>query len=225
MIKLNKLAKPQILIDNETTWTAELMAKYAAGQKPTAAEATRYRHATVKATLVEETYGKCAYCESKLQHIHHGDVEHIFPKSLARGRTFEWENLTLACEICNQNKSNKDPNAEHILDPYVHQPSDYLIFLGSLVYPIGETPYGKSSEVILDLNRTKLLEMRREWLEKVMAIFEHIQNPNNPIEVRKAIFQNLLVNEGAAKGQYSAMVNSAINAMKPTLPAAIIDEV
>src|SRR5947209_8328121 len=127
MIRLNKGPKPQILTENEAAWTATV-----ANGEATPAEKARYRHPEIKEALVSETHGKCAYCESKLQHIHHGDIEHIYPKSLALEKTFEWENLTLACEICNQNKSNKDPFLEQILDPYSVEPSEHLFFAGPL---------------------------------------------------------------------------------------------
>jgi len=90
MIKLQKLAKPPILVANETTWIQTLVDKVALGQTPTDTEKTRYRHAQIKAALVQETHGKCAYCESKLLHIHHGDVEHIMPKSLDLSKIVEW---------------------------------------------------------------------------------------------------------------------------------------
>jgi uncharacterized protein (TIGR02646 family) len=99
MIRLTKLAKPQILQDNEARWTAIIVDKVALNEVPTQTEKTRYRHPQIKAALVQETRGKCAYCESKFLHVHHGDVEHIYPKSLAPEKTVVWENLTLACEI------------------------------------------------------------------------------------------------------------------------------
>lgn len=137
MIKLSKLDEPDVLFNNSATWTQVLLNKEAAGKKPTASEKSRYRHPEIKAVLVKETGGKCAYCESKLLHIHHGDVEHIYPKSLDVRKTFEWRNLTLACEKCNQNKSNKDPLLEQIIDPYEDDPEYHLVFVGALIFPRG----------------------------------------------------------------------------------------
>src|ERR1700677_4060556 len=102
MIKLSKLDEPPILAKNAIKWTKVLLDTVAAGKIPTETERPRYRHPQIKDTLVRETHGKCAYCESKLRHIHHGDVEHIMPKSLDLGKIVQWDNLTLACEKCNQ---------------------------------------------------------------------------------------------------------------------------
>lgn len=222
MISLQKLAKPQILERNEVAWQNTIVTKLAAGQMPTKAEKSRYRHADIKATLIQETHGKCAYCESKLLHIHHGDVEHIFPKSLAPERTVEWENLTLACEICNQNKSNSDPLLERIIDPYVTDPSNHILFGGALVFPRG-TVEGESTRTLLDLNRGELSERRKEHLEKVMSIVNTILRADIPIVTRRAVFQNLMSNEASRSGAYSAMVNTVVEQIRPILPAEILN--
>jgi HNH endonuclease len=156
-----------------------------------------------------------------VQHIHHGDVEHIFPKSLAPEKRFDWDNLTLACEICNQNKSDKDPLVEHIIDPYSIDPAVHLIFHGALVFPLG-TPEGKSTQVILDLNRVSLVERRKERLEKVMGIFDTILREDLPLITRKLIYEDLLSNEGGDHSAYSAMVKSVISAMEKKLPSSIL---
>lgn len=222
MIKLTKAPKPDILETNAANWTNVLITKLAKKTKPTETEKTRYRHSEIKNALVIETNGKCAYCESKLQHIHHGDVEHIYPKSLDPEKTFEWENLTFACEICNQNKSNKDPNLEYIIDPYNIDPSLHLSFLGTFVYPLTQN-LGKNTGVILDLNRSALCDMRKEKLDQVMGIFETILNKDIPLVVRKTIYDNLLSNEGSPSSAYSAMTTCAIETMNNKLPKDFFD--
>jgi hypothetical protein len=222
MIKLSKIAKPDVLTENGEAWTQKLLAKIASNLEPTPTEKTRYRHPDIKAALVAETHGKCAYCESKLQHIHHGDVEHIFPKSRAPEKTFEWCNLTFSCEICNQNKSDKDPHLEHIIDPYHIDPALHLQFLGSLVFSLG-SPLGKNTEVILDLNRVGLCEARKEHLVRVMGIFETIFREELPLVTRKSIYENLLAQEGSSSAAYSAMTVSALTTLRKKLPQEFFD--
>ena len=217
MIKLTKTAKPDVLKQNAAEWTRNVLAKLAAGQKLTSTDDARYRHIDVKAALVAETHGKCAYCESKLKHIHHGDVEHIAPKSLEPAKRYEWSNLTLACEICNQNKSNRDPNLEHILDPYAAEPSEHLTFIGSFIFPLG-TSHGKNTEILLDLNRAALLERRKSRLEQIMGIYETVLRPDLPLETRKIVYQSLLHNDAVADSEYCAMIRCVINGMREKLP-------
>jgi uncharacterized protein (TIGR02646 family) len=204
MINLTKCGKPQILVDKADAWTTALVAKLNRGENPTPAEKARYRHPDVKAALVSETNGKCAYCESPLQHIHHGDVEHIYPKSLDPKLTFEWQNLTLSCEVCNQNKSNLDPILAHIIDPYVVDPGDHFQFAGIIAFPLGSTK-GISTIKILDLNRGELVEQRKERLEKLLLIVDSALRPGVPPIVRAAIVADLEEQAMAEKSPYSAM--------------------
>ncbi|TXI03266.1 HNH endonuclease [Pseudomonas sp. B22(2017)] len=218
MIKLTKLPTPDVLVNNGAAWTATLLAKLAAGEKPTPHENSRFRHKDIKSTLEQETHGKCAYCESKLKHIHHGDVEHIYPKSLDPAKQFEWENLTLSCEVCNQNKSNLDPLVEMIIDPYVKNPKEHICFIGALAYPAG-TPDGISSIQILDLNRPELVIMRNETISRVMSIFDMLLRRDLPLVARKAILNDFKTKELSANAQYSAVINSIFDSMSIRLPA------
>lgn len=222
MIRLAKGAKPPVLEENEAEWTTTLVEKLNAGEIPTNTEKTRYRNPQIKAALVSETHGKCAYCESKLLHIHHGDVEHIYPKSLDPQKTFEWRNLTLACEVCNQNKSNKDPLLEHIIDPYLTEPSEHLIFSGPLIFPRG-TVAGTSTRTLLDLNRGELCERRKDHLEKIMGIIDTVARTELPLATRRAIFVDLRDREGHRSAPYTAMVQAVIGQLATFLPGDVIN--
>src|SRR5437660_11067609 len=105
MIKLSKTDEPAVLIERKADWTRTLVEKGARGEEPSDGEKNRYRHPDIKQALIAETHGKCAYCESKLLHITYGDVEHIVPKSAKIELSFQWKNLTLACDRCNTNKN------------------------------------------------------------------------------------------------------------------------
>ena len=216
MIKLEKGAVPKILEDKSEEWKQTLLEKLSLGTA-TPTEKARYRHPEIKAALVTETHGKCAYCESKLRHIHRGDVEHIAPKSLSPELTFEWTNLTLACEICNQNKSDKDPKHFQILDPYVVDPDLHLMFLGPFVVPTG-TPQGISTRLILDLDRPGLVERRKEKLEKIMSILGTASRGDLPLEIRKAILRDVQRHEAGESAEYSAMANTAVGEFIRHLP-------
>jgi uncharacterized protein (TIGR02646 family) len=220
MIGLVKLAEPDILRNHGGEWTRLLLEKIGKGERPTVTEASRYRHPDIKAVIIEETHGKCAYCESKLRHIHHGDVEHIYPKSLDEAKRFKWDNLTLACEICNQNKSNKDPKTEHIIDPYEVDPDQHLLFIGPLIFPKG-TPQGQSTAVLLDLNRAELVERRKEKLSQIMASYNIVFQCSLPDATKKAILDNIKVNDASSAAAYAAMVRELMRQMERQLPSKL----
>ena len=74
-----------------------------------------YGHKTVKEALKKVQHGKCCFCEARIDHISHGDVEHFRPKAGFKSKTsdsltkpgyfwlaYHFPNLFLACQICNQ---------------------------------------------------------------------------------------------------------------------------
>lgn len=131
MIKVKRTAAPQALQKQATRWLTELQAaldELAQIEKnPQATEQAKnrvkkaqqkYNHAEIKNALVEMFHGKCAYCESEVTAAAYGQIEHFYPKAIYPEKTFEWENLLLSCEICNngQHKGVKFPlDAEAIL--------------------------------------------------------------------------------------------------------------
>ncbi len=217
MIRLQKTVKPSILVSHAANWTKALTDKLARNEKPTKAEASRYRHEDIKLALIEETKGKCAYCESKLLNIEYGDIEYIYPKSLDPLKTFEWDNLTLACDICNGNKSNKDPYIESILDPYIANPDEYLIFIGHYLFSAGK-PAGISTITILELNRVALIERRKEHIDRIMLIYDVLLREDIPLITKQGIYKNLKEQDGGEAGPYSGMIRALIEGMRSKIP-------
>lgn len=68
----------------------------------------------------------CNYCE----HNEASDIEHIFPKSFFPSRTFQWENLLLACKKCNS-ELKKDRFA-------ILNDADELVYLKRGVQPAND---------------------------------------------------------------------------------------
>ncbi|MGV6840628.1 MAG: HNH endonuclease [Planktomarina sp.] len=205
MRKLTKGPKPQVLIDNEEQWKRDLMQAVLADDKDEITKKTkRYNHKQVKDALIKETHGKCAYCESYVRHVAHGDIEHIFPKSKDRAKTFEWDNLTFACQICNQKKSN----AEGIIDPYVDDLEEHLFFVSTFVRSIttkGAISIDKTSG--LDLNRADLLERRHTQISRYADADERIVQEQDPAR-RQLLMRNFEADLSAPKTEYSAILKA-----------------
>ncbi|MFC3243972.1 HNH endonuclease [Gordonia humi] len=79
---------------------------------------------------------KCAYCESVIEDVAPAHVEHILPKSIFPKLVLEWSNLTLCCPTCNANKKDYYSTEVSLLNPYVDDPSNHLMFLGAFVWSI-----------------------------------------------------------------------------------------
>jgi uncharacterized protein (TIGR02646 family) len=74
-----------------------------------------YGHSDIKTILRKSQFGKCAFCESNVAAIAHGDIEHYRPKKYwiqndrtgEKGPGYYWlaynfNNLLFSCQICNQ---------------------------------------------------------------------------------------------------------------------------
>lgn len=205
MINLVKGACPEILVKKQDEWTAALLAAQSTADRRRAR--AKYNHPQVKEALISETAGKCAYCESKLRHIQHGDIEHIRPKSDNPHLAFSWENLTLACQICNQRKSNLDPDFNNILDPYNGLAEDDIVFCGALASGAGRRSGARTID-ILGLNRPELIERRAERLGLLQLIIEKILDQDIPAPVRAALLEDYRKTELASTSEFAAMARS-----------------
>ncbi len=213
MISLTKTDKPRVLEDNADRWHAELLAIIARGEKPTETLKSRYRHEQIKTALVIETSGKCAYCESKIRHIAHGDIEHIVPKSKVPSKAYDWENLTLACDICNENKGNfycDDPSRTHenLIDPYADKPSDHFMFVREIVLARPDSLRGAETDDVIKISRSELLERRRErmdFLDGLVRAYNLAEDRYKPLLLR-----NLHKKHLGRDNEYSAVANAYI---------------
>lgn len=144
-----------------------------------------YNTTEIKELLKEETSCKCAYCESKMLHVDYGDIEHMTPKGEDPTLRYSYENLTLACGVCNTKKSTH----LDVLNPYVVDPEDHLFAFGPLIFRKPHSDVGAITEKRLDLNRAPLVEKRKERIEALQSIADQIARTNN------ASLRQLLIDE------------------------------
>jgi uncharacterized protein (TIGR02646 family) len=171
-----------------------------------------YRQAEVKALLKQETCEKCIYCESKISHIYYGDVEHILPKSRFPRRTLDYSNLSYACAICNNNKSDYHEDALPLINPYVDDPAENFLALGPFITRRPGQDRAKFSELRLELNRTALVERRQERLESLCNLADVFQK-TSPGPLRDVLEAQLL-QESADDKEYSFVVRAYLAAVQ-----------
>lgn len=209
MIRLAKVSEPAILVDNSADWLEALTDKIASGKVILAVEKSRYRHRDIKSALIEETHGKCAYCETKFLHTDFGDIEHIVPKSLHIDKTFEWSNLTLACGKCNTSKGDE----EFIVNPYVDDPATYFNFIGPMICGISSDLKAINTERRLQLNRAELVERRSARLKAISDQLILIAQAQNDA-IRDTLERDLVLNEMQDHSEFSAFVRSFVNTLR-----------
>ncbi len=204
MIALAKGALPEILRRNAATWTKELLAKINAGEDPSKYLLTRYSHHEIKDALLVETSEKCAYCESKFRHVTYGDIEHIIPKSIDPALRFEWTNLTVACDVCNTNKSD----VVGLVDPFRCDPTVLFTYYGPMMWARHHSDSAVLTELRLDLNRGGLVERRRERIEYLREML--VSAKSKRADIRDAMINRAFQEVNATK-PFSACGSSIIN--------------
>ena len=156
---------------------------------PAALDNHTYNDAQNKSALRDAAYGKCMYCESKIDHIAHAHVEHIKPKAPDKypELAYEWSNLGYACPVCNVNKGDKYDSATPYIDPYHENPSDHLIFCGSILWKKMGSERGQLTIKDINLNRVNLVEKRRRAIEKFDSVISLAYRTNNDSLKKDAI--------------------------------------
>jgi uncharacterized protein (TIGR02646 family) len=154
MIRVTKPEQaPRILRERGQRTTEANQQAFINGERTFKFDSSIYGAKSVKNALIKAQQGKCAFCESQVRHIAHGDVEHYRPKGGVRQNdsdplaqpgyfwlAYGWENLFFACQLCNQSfKKNLFPLADptrrarsHLDDLTAEEPM--------LIHPADEEP-------------------------------------------------------------------------------------
>lgn len=209
MIRLAKRESPAVLVGNEERWTAEFAAFQRGDSGVPSAAARRYAHQDIRDALRNETKKKCAYCESRIEHIDYVHIEHILPKVRRPDLVCKWENLTLACRRCNTCKGEYyEPTCE-LVNPYRDEVQAHLIFAGPFV--AHRSPdRGRVTISQINLNRPDLMARRKEAIENVQRVLDLLRTQDDG-PVKEALEGELdeLIEAGA---EFSATTHGFVRA-------------
>lgn len=180
MIKIIKGEAPKKLVEKGVEKTkldqieyAENKSKYDSGELKFEALSAIYNSDIVRETLEAIQKNKCCYCETKSTRSN-SDVEHFRPKAAYssdfKGKSmypgyfwlaYDWNNLFLACQVCNQifkndffpiedettraqlNSFNVENEIAFLVHPSIDEPSEEIEYRGSI--PFGKTEKGKKT--------------------------------------------------------------------------------
>jgi hypothetical protein len=206
MRRLTKGPAPQILVDNFATWTAEFLA-----DKKNDDKKFKYRHPTIKASVLEETFEKCCYCESKVRAVAPGHTEHKLPSSKFPELIFEWTNLTFVCEECNRRKRDYHSDERPFLDPYTDDVEARVLHDGPVAYFSPADTSAEISVTTLGLDSWDRKDVIEQKCEKISAINDiakrlHLEQGTEMAPLLKA----KLAQMSQPNAEYSAMVLSIL---------------
>lgn len=186
MISIKLGSEPDALIQNAVAWGEEYSQALKDGEvKPQ----DRYRRNDIRDALKTETFKKCAYCESKFEHVSYSHIEHILPKSRLPNLVCTWANLTLACEVCNVNKGSYYDKRASLLNPYTDKAEVEITFYGPMA--IERSDKAKLTISIIKLNRPDLLLKRYDKLQEVLNIIKLILTSGSNQAIRNALTEDL----------------------------------
>jgi len=119
---------------------------------------------TIRQVLINEFDNKCSYCGCKLGLTSRAEVDQFYPHSLFPEKSFEIDNLLLACNICNASKSDQFPFDKEgnplLINPRTDNFEEHIkIGLDGIAIPKSEK--GSTTIEVLNLNRQELIEDRK----------------------------------------------------------------
>lgn len=157
MRALTRLPEPQILTDRKTQWLTNFLAS--GNKRP---DSSKYAHDSVKADLNSMSFHKCFYCESKLKNATK-EVDHHIEVSVDRNLAFEWTNLYLSCDNCNNKIPHNTISIDNVLNPLSDSDNtiqEHLTFNKELIEPNHNSQLGLRTIQKYRLD-TELLDTRR----------------------------------------------------------------
>jgi uncharacterized protein (TIGR02646 family) len=248
MIRIVKPKKaPAILLTKGRAKRDEHKGAYNKGNRSVTFDARIYGHKTVKEALIKAQHDKCFLCESKITHIAHGDVEHFRPKAGYRqsiGDTlhkpgyywlvYEWGNLFLACQICNQvfkknlfplanpkaraasHKKSVSKEEPLFIDPSKEDSEQSIGFRREVPFSINNNPRAKATIQGLGLDRPKLNERRLERYQLLRSLYLLTQMKQPEPESSRT--KDLLTSMMLDSAPFASMARSAIGAKFQLIP-------
>lgn len=202
MRALEKTPIPPVLDENAARWLEEYIA-----DPNNSTKRYRYRHGDIKASIVEETGWKCAYCESKVAHNTPGDIEHKVPTSRAQHLHFTWSNLTCACTECNRRKRDYYEEGNEFIDPYVDEVETLVLHHGPITSWRPGHERAELSVKLLQLGHPQRIQL---VLRKIEKINEFQELAERYISTENALLKEVLLKQlremRARTSEYSAML-------------------
>jgi uncharacterized protein (TIGR02646 family) len=160
---LQRLPEPQILVDRKASWLVDFMAS---GKKRP--DSSKYAHDSVKLQLNSMSHTKCFYCETKLKGKRK-EVDHHIEVSVDNSLSFEWTNLFLSCDSCNNKIPHSTISINDALNPCANTDAEikeHLTFNDEIIEPKNNSQLGlrtikkyRLDSEILDTRRLKSLKM------------------------------------------------------------------
>lgn len=186
MRHIERLAKPNILIEKEEKW----LQKFIESDKKRPPN-SQYAHYEIKATLEAMSHNKCFYCEQRLLGLT-PQIDHFIEVAEDKMLAFEWLNLYLSCDNCNHKLANRILSIENVLNPCFHSDEEiqqHLSFEDEMIISKNNSQIGLDTIRKYKLDSERLNYLRSKVLIQFHQIFTKIllakENENRGLNERE----------------------------------------
>lgn len=171
MIHINRLPKPDILERKEKEWTEKFL--NSDKERP---DASKYRHKEILSQLMSSSHSKCFYCECLLKG-EPSEIDHNIEVTIDRSKAFEWENLYLSCENCNNKLDENKIHKAEALDPCSDSNDTIrqnITFNDEQIIPYNNSEIGNNTIRKYRLDSQELDLKRSKQLHKLFSVLLQI---------------------------------------------------
>ncbi len=200
---IKRLPKPSILEEKEEAWRNSFVSSDK--KRP---DNSKYAHTQIRDTLNSMSFHKCFYCERKLKGVAQ-EIDHFIEVAERRDLAYDWDNLYLACDNCNNKLPNRSISVTDALDPCRDEDEkiqDHLTFEketiraknGSTIGLITIQKYRLSDdhldyvrrgelqlfyELLISIQQRMIAQQRQSMNEKEKETLLGFKNPDRPFSL------------------------------------------
>ncbi len=218
MISVQRVEPLEGFIDRANNWTTRYQEASKKDEKLTISRFWARVRPEIKedaALLFATFHGKCAFCESIMEHVSYAHIEHYHPKGniAFQSLVFDWNNWLLSCGVCNDRKWKHFPYCEEkpcLINPCEDNPEEHITFIRSISIP--KTLRGEKTIKIVGLNRIALEDTRTKWLLWIDCLLLLCLS-----EDTKQASRNLLIWSMQRDSPYTSMTRAYLQEKSPRL--------
>lgn len=125
---------------------------------------------TVRQQVIERARGRCEYCQTPITVVIEMEIDHIVPRAVGGSDTLD--NLCVACISCNGYKlafqEGIDPTTGEpaaLFNPRRQTWADHFTWDDEEIRVVGLTPTGRATVERLRMNRQRVIDARRLWVQ------------------------------------------------------------
>ena len=173
MRHIDKGSEPEYLTKHKDKWLEaflENIKMHPNDKKYQRPDSNKYAHPKIKDVLWSASYGKCFYCECSLCGSSK-EVDHFIEVAERKDLAFDWNNLNLSCDLCNNKRPNKDIPVDKVLDPCKDSNEEIqrcITFNGEYIREVNNSDKGRQTIKKYQLDSELQNHRRLKHLGKLM---------------------------------------------------------